>query len=137
LLFQIDQYKLVAVVSASAQDVMGERQVMKWPLAIVVVMPLPSTKNVLLRNSFAEWNYGDKRSEILLRCYLFCSLNSYFLIRPLHGFRYNRTPAVACSRTLLVYSQQRTPGVCSILDFWPGRWSKSNDKDNSVFDETD
>ena len=33
--------------------------------------------------------------------------------------RYQQTPTVISSRTFLVYSQPRTPGMCSVLDFWP------------------
>ncbi len=33
--------------------------------------------------------------------------------------RYQRTPAIACTKTLLAYSLERTIGMCQVIDFWP------------------
>jgi hypothetical protein len=68
---------------------MGDPHVVKYPIGVINVVT-------------GVGNAGQKdlrKSELLLR--------------------YRRTPAVAANRTKLAYSQDRTPGMCTIVDFWP------------------
>ena len=99
---------------AAGDTIIGSHHMVKWPIAKVLVLFCPDDlKNgskIKLTNKtpedskkakLLEWNVADtkNKTEILLR--------------------YHQTPAIIASRTLLVYSQPRTPGMCSVLNFWP------------------
>lgn len=97
--FQIDRHKLVCLVSAG-DSIIGEHHMIKWPIAKIVTMFLPNDfTEGAPRASLEAWNYKADKSEILLR--------------------YLRTPSVTCDETLLVYSQSRTRGICTVLNMWP------------------
>ena len=95
--FQIDRFKLVTLVSAG-DSIIGEHHMIKWPIAKIVTMFLPEDSKDCAP-SLETWDYKAEKSEILLR--------------------YLRTPAVTCDETLLVYSQSRTRGICTVLNMWP------------------
>ena len=110
---QLDSDKLVALVAAG-DTIIGSHHMVKWPIAKVVVLFCPddlrndsksnstnNSSNKLKKSNGLVWDVGDSKNktEILLR--------------------YHQTPAVISSKTLLVYSQPRTPGMCSVLNFWP------------------
>ena len=89
----------MALVSAG-DSIIGEHHMSKWPIAKIVTMFLPDdSKDGTKRNSLETWDYKAEKSEILLR--------------------YLRTPSVTCDETLLVYSQSRTRGICTVLNMWP------------------
>ena len=78
----------------------------KWPIAKILVLRRPdmntNTNNSNSNNKsdkLRAWNWKSNRAEILLR--------------------YQRTPAVTCDRTLLLFSQSRTRGMCSVINHWP------------------
>ena len=62
------------------------------------VVKWPIAKIVILPIR-SQWPNTAEKSEILLR--------------------YRRTPAVFCTETCLIYSLDRTPGMCNLIDFWP------------------
>ena len=99
---------------AAGDTIIGSHHMVKWPIAKVLVLFCPDdlrngskinsanyTPENLKKTKALAWDVGDvkNKTEILLR--------------------YHQTPAVISNRTLLVYSQPRTPGMCSILNFWP------------------
>ena len=91
---------------AAGDGIIGEHHMVKWPIAKVLVLyrpdDLPGRKAVEKKlTSDMNWDVRNckNRVEILLR--------------------YQHTPAVIASRTMLVYSQPRTRGMCSVLEFWP------------------
>ena len=97
----------------------------KWPIAKILILYRPEDlkdgydNSINLQNGTKYWDVRNTRNkaEILLR--------------------YQHTPALISSRTMLVYSQPRTReyfqllqklpkltcvfsgGMCSVLDFWP------------------
>ena len=78
----------------------------KWPIAKILILYRPEDlkdgdTNINQNGSRKYWDVRNtkNKAEILLR--------------------YQHTPTVISSRTTLVYSQPRTRGMCSVLDFWP------------------
>lgn len=79
----------------------------KWPIAkIVFLRRRPEREGAADNDDFkdhelglANWDWSKNKSETLLR--------------------YNRTPAVTCDRSILVYSQPRTRGMCAVVNYWP------------------
>ena len=115
--FQIDCDKLVTMVAAG-DGIIGEHHVIKWPIARILILPRddswntgfddsnqPITSKPLAKNKTGKQTKSSSkqtkeiRGEILLR--------------------YQHTPALGCSRSVLVFTQPRTRGMCSVLDFWP------------------
>jgi len=109
---KLDKDKLVALVAAG-DTIIGTHHMVKWPIAKVLILYRPDdlqssdsnlnkpSKTTSKTTSNGKWDIrdGKNKTEILLR--------------------YQQTPTVISSRTFLVYSQPRTPGMCSVLDFWP------------------
>ena len=103
---QLDTDKLVTLVAAG-DTIIGTHHMIKWPIAKVLILYRPddlrsdSNYKPSTTTSNLKWDVqnGKNQAEILLR--------------------YQQTPTVISSRTFLVYSQPRTPGMCSVLDFWP------------------
>jgi hypothetical protein len=100
----LDSDKLVALVAAG-DGIIGEHHMMKWPIAKVLILYRPQDlSNATLQDintcTVVKWDVQNtkNKAEIILR--------------------YQHTPALAASRTSLVYSQPRTRGMCSVLDFW-------------------
>lgn len=91
---QLDCDKLITLVAAG-DAIIGEHHMVKWPIAKIVVLPRPEGDV----KDLATWDWPKNKYEILLR--------------------YMRTPAVTCNRTILVYSQPRTRGMCSVVEHWP------------------
>ena len=76
----------------------------KWPIAKILILYRPEDLKDDSNNQTTKvksWDFRNtqNKAEILLR--------------------YQHTPALISSRTMLVYSQPRTRGMCSVLDFWP------------------
>ena len=104
----MDSDKLVTLVAAG-DTIIGTHHMVKWPIAKVLVLYRPddlrndsgNKPKKSTSNMSKSWDVrdGKNKTEILLR--------------------YQQTPTVISSRTFLVYSQPRTPGMCSVLDFWP------------------
>ena len=95
---KLDRDKLLTLVAAG-NAIIGEPHMIKWPIAKIMILQRPrGTKGAVeeLRN----WDHTNakQKSEILIR--------------------YHRTPAVTCNRTMLVYSQPRTKGMCSVIKHW-------------------
>ena len=88
---QIDRLKLL-LLSAAGDTIMGEPHLIKWPIARVVVMDIDKDQSKIVSI--------ENKTEFLLR--------------------YRCTPAVAADEATLVYSHGRTPGICSVWEFWPG-----------------
>ena len=100
---------------AAGDGIIGEHHMVKWPIAKILILYRPNdinndkkdAKNPKGKIEFLDGNKNPKwdvrnpknKAEILLR--------------------YQRTPAVIACRTMLVYAQPRTRGMCSVLDFWP------------------
>ena len=108
-ILQLDCDKLVTLVSAG-DCIIGEHHMVKWPIAKILILYRPddlkedrsgSPAPVNNKNDRKIWDFRNtqNKAEILLR--------------------YQHTPALVSSRTTLVYSQPRTRGMCSVLDFWP------------------
>ena len=98
---QLDCDKLVTLVAAG-DTIIGEHHMVKWPIAKVLVLYRPKDldqNNPKIGNLKWDVRNPKNKAEILLR--------------------YQHTPAVIACRTMLVYSQPRTRGMCSVLDFWP------------------
>ena len=96
---QLDCDKLVALVAAG-DGIIGEHHMVKWPIAKILILYRPSDiDNENAKNLKWDVRNTKNKAEILLR--------------------YQRTPAVISCRTMLVYAQPRTRGMCSVLDFWP------------------
>jgi len=102
---QLDCDKLVTLVSAG-DCIIGEHHMVKWPIAKILILYRPEDfkdgdTNINQNGSRKYWDVRNtnNKAEILLR--------------------YQHTPTVISSRTTLVYSQPRTRGMCSVLDFWP------------------
>ena len=100
----MDRDKLLTLVAAG-NAIMGEPHMIKWPIAKIMVLQRPhipmgsQPKGAIeqLRN----WDHAKQKSEILIR--------------------YQRTPAVTCNRTMLVYSQpprNGEKGICSVIRNW-------------------
>jgi len=103
---------------AAGDGIIGEHHVIKWPIAKILIIPRDEAWN-LDGNKSTQQTYQntsqkqktkqqndnkagvsiDERGEILVR--------------------YQHTPSVGCTRSLLVYTQPRTRGMCTVLDFWP------------------
>lgn len=90
---------MVCLTSGGSDTVMGEPHVIKWPIAILRTIATSSSYYADATNNVVVSSDPESRSEQLLR--------------------YRRTPSVACNRTKLAYSQDRTPGMCTVMDFWP------------------
>jgi len=100
---QLDCDKLVTLVSAG-DCIIGEHHMVKWPIAKILILYRPEDLKDDSNNQTTKvksWDFRNtqNKAEILLR--------------------YQHTPALISSRTMLVYSQPRTRGMCSVLDFWP------------------
>ena len=114
---------------AAGDGIIGEHHVIKWPIARILIIPRDNTWNpdsntgsaaavskatpMLSKNQKAlkrDSTKKEMRGEILLR--------------------YQHTPAVGSSRTLLVFTQPRTRGMCSVLDFWPTDSANEDKLDN-------
>ena len=97
---QLDHDKLVTLVAAG-NEIIGEHHIVKWPIAKILILFRPKDLNDSNAKSNLKWDFRNpkNKAEILLR--------------------YQHTPAVISSRSMLVYSQPRTRGMCSVLDFWP------------------
>ena len=93
--FQLDCDKLVTLVSAG-DCIIGEHHMVKWPIAKILILYRPEDlkdgydNSINLQNGTKYWDVRNTRNkaEILLR--------------------YQHTPALISSRTMLVYSQPRT-----------------------------
>ena len=91
---------------AAGDAIMGEAHVVKWPIAKILVLQRPdldiisssSRSSSSQDHSLRDWDWKKNKAEILLR--------------------YQRTPAVTCDRTLLLFSQSRTRGMCSVINHW-------------------
>ena len=73
----------------------------KWPIAKIVVLQRPrraQSQEAKAKRELSDWDHAKHKFEILIR--------------------YMRTPAVTCNRTMLVYSQPRTKGMCSVVRHW-------------------
>ena len=102
---KLDRDKLLTLVAAG-NAIIGEPHMIKWPIAKIMILQRPRPRGPIgaqpkgaveeLRN----WDHANakQKSEILIR--------------------YHRTPAVTCNRTMLVYSQPRTKGMCSVIKHW-------------------
>jgi len=97
---KLDHDKLVTLVAAG-NEIIGEHHIVKWPIAKILILFRPKDLNDSNAKSNLKWDFRNpkNKAEILLR--------------------YQHTPAVISSRSTLVYSQPRTRGMCSVLDFWP------------------
>ena len=103
----MDRDKLLTLVAAGSA-IMGEPHMIKWPIAKIMILQRPrgaptATGGARSRAKGAieelrNWDHAKQKSEILIR--------------------YQRTPAVTCNRTMLVYSQPRTKGMCSVIKHW-------------------
>ena len=97
----MDCDKLVTLVAAG-DGIIGEHHMVKWPIAKILILYRPNDiDNDKEDAKNPKWDVRNpkNKAEILLR--------------------YQRTPAVIACRTMLVYAQPRTRGMCSVLDFWP------------------
>ena len=99
----MDRDKLLTLVAAG-NAIIGEPHMIKWPIAKIMVLQRPgqgATKGAAAMEELMNWDHSKQKSEVLIR--------------------YQRTPAVACNRTMLVYSlPPRTgeKGMCSVIRHW-------------------
>ena len=115
---------------AAGDGIIGEHHVIKWPIARILIIPKDNTwsseygkvsnsltsetKNLTghkKSNKSTSPTKKDVKGEILVR--------------------YQHTPALGCSRSLLVFTQPRTRGMCSVLDFWPTEGLHIDNRDNT------
>ena len=114
---------------AAGDGIIGEHHVIKWPIARILIIQKDSTwsseyskvsKSITSAtqngpgfrqaNKSSSSTKKDVKGEILVR--------------------YQHTPALGCSRSLLVFTQPRTRGMCSVLDFWPTQGLHNDNRDN-------
>ena len=94
---KLDRDKLLTLVAAG-NTIIGEPHMIKWPIAKIVVLQRPRAHSKGSNEELRDWDHAKHKFEILIR--------------------YMRTPAVTCNRTMLVYSQPRTKGMCSVVKHW-------------------
>ena len=100
----MDRDKLLTLVAAG-NAIIGEPHMIKWPIAKIMILQRAQSNNGdRTRGAIDElrnWDHAKQKSEILIR--------------------YQRTPAVTCNRTMLVYSQpprNGEKGMCSVVRHW-------------------
>ena len=115
--FQIDCDKLVTMVAAG-DGIIGEHHVIKWPIARILILPRDDSWNT----EYVESNHlAAPQSQAINKTGKQIKQSSK-KIKEIRGeilLRYQHTPALGCSRSVLVFTQPRTRGMCSVLDFWP------------------
>ena len=114
---------------AAGDGIIGEHHVIKWPIARILILPRDNT-----------WSSDYERTlpSVSSRTYTSSKLNNKSKKpMPTKGevrgeilIRYQHTPAIGSSRSLLVFTQARTRGMCSVLDFWPTTNSIKDDGDD-------
>ena len=115
--FQIDCDKLVTMVAAG-DGIIGEHHVIKWPIARILILPRDDSWNT----EYVESNQlAASQSQAINKTgkQIKQSFKQRKEIRGEILLRYQHTPALGCSRSVLVFTQPRTRGMCSVLDFWP------------------
>ena len=115
--FQIDCDKLVTMVAAG-DGIIGEHHVIKWPIARILILPRDDSWNT----EYVESNQlAASQSQAINKTGKQIKQSSK-KIKEIRGeilLRYQHTPALGCSRSVLVFTQPRTRGMCPVLDFWP------------------
>ena len=112
----------------------------KWPIARILIIPKDNTWSSGFSNVSTSIHSETKKMSGLKKG----SKSSSTTKKDIKGeilVRYQHTPALGCSRTILVFTQPRTRGMCSVLDFWPteglhidnrSNMKNGNDNSNSV-----
>ena len=114
--YQIDCDKLVTMVAAG-DGIIGEHHVIKWPIARILILPRDQSWS----SGYDEIYTSNRKSRLSNKTgkQITQSSKQTKEIRGEILLRYQHTPALGCSRSVLVFTQPRTRGMCSVLDFWP------------------
>ena len=103
---------------AAGDGIIGEHHVIKWPIARILILPRDDSWNT----EYAESNQlAVSQSHTINKTgkQIKQSSKQNKEIRGEILLRYQHTPALGCSRSVIVFTQPRTRGMCSVLDFWP------------------
>ena len=114
---------------AAGDGIIGEHHVIKWPIARILILPRDQSWN-----SGYDETYRSVASKAQVSNKV--GKTSSKPMKEIRGeilLRYQHTPAVGCSRSVLVFSQPRTRGMCSVLDFWPTE-NFNNNRDNKKYE---
>ena len=104
---------------AAGDGIIGEHHVIKWPIAKILIIPRDNTWTPDYNESMP---LKTSRSQALTRSNKQgkkATSTKQELVKGEILIRYQHTPALGSSRSLLVFTQPRTRGMCSVLDFWP------------------
>ena len=103
---------------AAGDGIIGEHHVIKWPIARILILPRDDSWNANFFDSnqlaASQSHFMNKTGKQIQK--------SFKQSKDIRGeilLRYQHTPALGCSRSVLVFTQPRTRGMCSVLDFWP------------------
>ena len=114
---------------AAGDGIIGELHVIKWPIAKILVIPrdeswtsevvednqVPTNANEM-KNLNLRYRNATRKTQPNSRAKTSKTKTEEYGEVLL---RYQHTPAVVANRTILVYTQPRTRGMCSVLNFWP------------------
>ena len=114
---------------AAGDGIIGEHHMIKWPIARILILPRDRTwssdyegtlPSVSSKTYHASSNLNNKSKK---------SAPPKAEVKGEILIRYQHTPALGSSRSLLVFTQPRTRGMCSVLDFWPTENSITDNRD--------